>query len=125
VPKHEAMHATALGDFLVRRAIARVRQGDYALAFRDAQRAAQVCEPRLDEAIVPPVYGHALIVQGHAALMLGRSDEAVGLLRKALDAYPAASDAVEGLADRLSAEGQDKLASQVRQMLTDTAQEDR
>lgn len=125
VPKHEAMHATALGDFLVRRAIVRVRQGDYALAFRDARRAAQACEPQLDEAIVPPVCSHALIVQGHAALMLGRNDEAVGLLRKALDAYPAASDAVEGLADRLSAEGQDKLAGQVRQVLADPAQKDR
>jgi len=125
VPKHEAMHATALGDFLVRRAIVRVRQGDYALAFRDAQRAARVCEPRLDEAIVPPVCGHAWIVQGHAALMLGRSDQAVHLLRKGLDAYPAAADAVEGLADRLSAEGRDKLAGQVRQVLTHPAQEDR
>lgn len=117
VPKHEAMHACALGDFLVRRAIARIGAGDYALALRDARRGAAACEPHGSEAIVSPVLGHALVVQAHAALMLGRHAEGIALLQRALKAHQPCEAAARGLSGRLRREGHGAAAAAVDKVL--------
>ena len=123
VPKHAAMHACALSDFLIRRAILRIGAGDYALALRDAERGAALCEPHRAEKIVPEVYSHGLVVQAHAALMLSRMEEATKLLHRALDAYKPSEAALRGLCSRLRREGHGHAAAAVAKALASLKKE--
>lgn len=117
VPRHEVMHATAVADLLVRRAIGRIGSGEHELASRDATRAAERGETFADDRICRPVFGHALLVQAHAAIKLGKLDEAQPLLRRVIGMGEDFADAVRCLHDGLERDGHIDQAGAVKSVL--------
>lgn len=123
LPKHEAMHACALADFLVRRADQlHLPAANGSQALEDTNRAIAICEPHLAETIIPGIYSDAMVVRARALIMQDRSDEGLASVKAAL-AVSEEHAAVHRLRDRLKKEGHTQTAEEIAALLSAAKQE--